>query len=256
MKNKKVLLILSILTAMLIFAGCCYEGFDDEPPAVPRGVRSTTGDTEVLLIWYENTEPDLAGYRIYRSLTPSGTYYLVGETNLDYFIDYGLINGQTYFYAVTAFDQEGNESDLSYELVYDTPRPEGYDEEIFDYREYPNYSGWNFSDYSVIPYDHPSCDFYYGYDDYYETYFLYIARPGGLIQDFGYTESLDEVGYAPEYGWSTTGIVEAILGHTYIIWTWDNHFAKVRITGFGSDYVIFDWAYQIDPGNRELVVRP
>ena len=155
-------------------------------------------------------------------------------------------------HAITAFDCNGNESDLSYELVYDTPRPEGYNEKIFDYTDYPHYAGWNFSGYSVVPYDHPACDFYYGYDYVNEAFYFYIGRPGGLIQDFGYTESLDEITYAPEDGWSTTGIVEAIEGHTYIVWTWDNHFAKFRVTTLGSYYVIFDWAYQVDSGNPEL----
>lgn len=254
MKNFKSISYLIITAAFLVLLSCCYEGFDNEPPAVPRGLHSITGDEEVMLIWYENTEPDLAGYRIYRSLTPSGYYYAIGETNLDYFLDFGLINGQTYYYAIVAFDYDGNESDLSYEIVYDTPRPEGYNEQIFDYYEYPDYSGWDFSVYSIVVYDHPLCDFYYGYDDINEIPYLYTGRSDTWIQDFGYTESLDEITYAPQYGWSTTGVVEAILGHTYIFWIWDNHFAKIRLTAIGPDYVIFDWAYQIDPGNPELVI--
>lgn len=254
MKNFKSIFYLIITAAFLVLISCCYEGFDNEPPAVPRGLHSITGDEEVMLIWYENTEPDLAGYRIYRSLTPSGYYYEIGQTNLDYFLDFGLLNGQTYYYAIVAFDYNGNESDLSYEIVYDTPRPEGYNEQIFDYYEYPDYSGWNFSAYSVVAYDHPLCDFYYGYDDINEAHYLYTGRSDTWIQDFGYTESLDEITYAPQYGWSTTGVVEAILGHTYIFWIWDNHFAKVRLTAIDPDYVIFDWAYQIDPGNPELVI--
>ncbi len=254
MKNYKSIFYLIITAAFLVLLSCCYEGFDNEPPAVPRGLHSITGDEEVMLIWYENTEPDLAGYRVYRSLTPSGYYYEIGQTNLDYFLDFGLLNGQTYYYAIVAFDYDGNESDLSYEIVYDTPRPEGYNEQIFDYYEYPDYSGWDFSAYSLVAYDHPMCDFFYGYDDINEVPYLYTGRSDTWIQDFGYTESLDEITYAPEYGWSTTGIVEAILGHTYIFWIWDNHFAKVRLSAIGPDYVIFDWAYQIDPGNPELVI--
>ena len=108
----------------------------------------------------------------------------------------------------------------------------------------------------LVPYDHPACDFFYGYDAYNESHYFFVGRTGGLIQDFGYTESLDEITYAPEYGWSPTGVVEAILGHTYVFWTWDNHFAKFRVTEIGDDFLTFDWAYQIDPGNPELVIRP
>jgi hypothetical protein len=253
MKRTHILLYISLLLGILIFTGCCFDEMDNQPPSVPRGVRSVTGDGEVMLVWYNNTEPDLAGYRIYRSLELSGYYYEIGETNLDYFLDYGLQNGQTYFYAISAFDNKGNESDLSYDIVYDTPRPEGYDEELFDYHQYPDYAGWNFSAYTVVRFDNLACDFYYGYDTGTEAHYFYVGRPDGDIQDFGYTGSLDDITYAPLDGWSTTGVVEAILGHTYIFWTWDNHFAKFRVTALGANYCVFDWAYQVDPGNPELM---
>jgi len=252
MKSLNTIIKLLIIASLVILTGCC---FDDEPPAVPRGLHSTTGDEEVMLLWYENTEPDLAGYRIYRSFAPDGPYTAIGETNLDYFLDYGLANGQTYYYAITAFDSDGNESDLSYEIVYDTPRPEGFNEKIFNFNDYPDYAGWNFSGYTVVPYDGSASDFYYGYDEAGEAPYLYIGRPGGLMQDFGYTTSLDDITYAPTDGWSSTGIVEAILGHVYIFWTWDNHFAKIRVTSVTTNYIIFDWAYQVDPGNPELIIH-
>jgi len=51
--------------------------------------------------------------------------------------------------------------------------------------------------------------------------------------------------------------VEVIFGHSYIIWTRDNHFAKLRVNGFIRAYgIVFDWAYQVDPGNPELAPRP
>jgi len=254
MQELKSLIKIIIIAGLFSLAGCVNEFADNEPPDVPGGLSSVTGDEEVMLTWYASTEPDLAGYRVYRSLTESGPYYEIGNTNLDYFLDCGLANGQTYYYAISAFDLNGNESTLSYEIVYDTPRPEGFNQNLLDFSAYPAYSGWNFSSYSVVPYNSSSCDFYYGYDNMNEAYYFYIGRPGGLIQDFGYTESLDDITYAPEDGWSLTGIVEAILGHTYVIWTWDNHFAKIRVTAIGTNCIFFDWAYQIDPGNPELSI--
>ena len=242
---------------LVSLAGCCIETADSEPPAVPRGLRSITGDTEVLLVWYQNEEHDLAGYRIYRSLEPFGLYFEIGETDLDYFLDHGLVNGQTYYSAVTAFAYAGNESEFSYEIVYDTPRPEGYDEQIFDYTIYPDFAGWKFSAYNIVPYDYWSCDFFFGYDNTIHEFCFYLGNPSGLIQDFGYTSSLDEITYAPQQGWSLTGRVAAIPGHTYVMRTWDNHYAKFRVTALGTASVIFDWAYQVDQGNPELMtVQP
>ena len=254
---KKIIDSLKLILAAgtLVLAPCCYEEADNEPPAVPRGLTSITGDGEVLLTWYENTEPDLAGYRVYQSLSPEGPYYLIGETNLDYFLDYGLLNGQTYFYAITAYDENNNESELSYETVFDTPRPEGYNEKLFDADQYPSYAGWDFSAYSVVPYTHSLCDFYFYFDVATGSAYFNVRKVGGLIQDFGYTESLDDITYAPDQGWSPSGVVEAIEGHTYVFWTWDNHFAKFRVSAIGLDYAVFDWAYQVDPGNPELVIK-
>ena len=120
------------LAALVLVAGC-YDGDrhhgvvspnDTTPPAAPRGLFSVTGDGEVFLHWQANTESDVAGYRVYKSPCSSGSscpYDLVGATTGTSFTVSGLNNGQTRYYAVAAYDRAGNESDLSYNDVYDTP---------------------------------------------------------------------------------------------------------------------------------------
>ena len=77
--------------------------------------QPTTGS--VTLSWNTNTEPDLAGYKIYRA-TSSGGYgapvatLTVGTTQ---YISSGLAKGFTYFFVITAYDQAGNESPYSIE---------------------------------------------------------------------------------------------------------------------------------------------
>ncbi len=249
----KIGITLSMLLGMM-FVGGCDEGIDTTPPFKPKGVRSITGDGQVTLVWLANQEPDLSGYYIYRNDAPSGYFERIGVTSDTFYIDRDVENGRTYYYAVSAFDIYGNESDLSDELVFDTPRPAGEDVVLRDYHTSPSTSGWDFSAHMVVPYNDPSCNIFYEYDTTYGLHFMNTAN-GTLIQDFGYTESLDDVDYAPEEGWSRLGWVELIVGHSYIVRTADMHYAKFRVTALGPGYCQFDWAYQVDQGNRELSVE-
>jgi fibronectin type 3 domain-containing protein len=75
---------------------------------------SGTGDYVVDLNWNSSTSNDVAGYNVYRS--PDGNNWskinvsLVGSTIYD---DSTVVNGDTYYYAVTAVDLEGDESSKS-----------------------------------------------------------------------------------------------------------------------------------------------
>ncbi|MFQ6001080.1 MAG: hypothetical protein ACE5LG_05370, partial [Anaerolineae bacterium] len=89
----------------------------DDPPAPPQNLRAAGGDEQVSLGWDANTEPDLAGYMIYRSTTSGGDFTLtatVGPATTRY-LSADVDNGVTYYYLVTAFDLGGNESDPSNE---------------------------------------------------------------------------------------------------------------------------------------------
>jgi hypothetical protein len=81
---------------------------------------------QATLIWNANTEPDLAGYKLYYG-TASRTYpFSVNVGNQISYVLSGLLNGQIYFFAVTAYDLGGNESGLSAEVsmtVQDTTPP-------------------------------------------------------------------------------------------------------------------------------------
>jgi hypothetical protein len=45
-----------------------------------------------------------------------------------------------------------------------------------------------------------------------------------------------------------------VEGHVYVVWTWDDHYAKVRVVSISPNSVVLDWAYQVDRGNPELRV--
>jgi hypothetical protein len=255
-------------------AGIALTGCDDDkvvyvedpPPAVPTGVTTITGDGEVEVLWYPVREDDVAGYGVYRnSESIEGPYSRIatlhGKETSSY-LDGGLVNGDTYYYAVDAFDFAGHESALSYEDAFDTPRPDGSSTNVFALQSDSNRSGIDFSDYGsssfVTAHDATDADVFF------QRIGSVIYAKGTIIQslpndiqDLGYTESLDDISWAPTQGWSVApNGVELIEGHTYVVWTWDQYFAKFRVVallGSGTPTgAQIDWAYQIDNNNPEL----
>ena len=87
---------------------------DTTTPAVPTGLTATPASQSVTLIWNSVTDTDLAGYTVYQSTTSSGPWTDITDiqTTTTTTIT-GLTNGTTYWYAVTATDTTGNQSDRS-----------------------------------------------------------------------------------------------------------------------------------------------
>jgi len=252
------------LSAVVLISGCDEDTTaprDVYPPAAPRGLRSVTGDGEARLSWLANTEADVAGYRVYMSPCASGPscpYDRVGVTSGNVFV-VPLANGQTRFFAVSAYDRAGNESKLSKEDVFDTPRPAGTGLALTDYVAAPATSGYDFSAFSVVPWDNPNVDIYFGYDG--TTYKMLTRFADVDLQDAGYTGSLDDVDFAPgEYGWSNNGTVELIERHSYVVrigYPLATNYAKFRVVSLSASptRAVLDWAYQTDPFNPQLRAR-
>jgi hypothetical protein len=90
-----------------------YTADDHFAPAVPVGLAAVVGTQSVELVWERDIEPDLAGYRVYRD-AGTGQFERIGvATSAPNFSDKTAEKGKRYRYAVTAFDQSGNESALS-----------------------------------------------------------------------------------------------------------------------------------------------
>ena len=84
---------------------------DTTPPAAPVELAaSVLSDSEIVLTWDANQEPDTAKYGVYRSTVEGGGYQFVGETQDLVFVDTGLAGSTTYYYVITATDTSGNES--------------------------------------------------------------------------------------------------------------------------------------------------
>ncbi len=250
--------------AALVLIGCEEDNqivIIDDDPLAPQGVYSITGDNAVYVYWNGPYERDIDEYWIYRSLTATTGYTVIGaraavsNPNLDLviyeFIDNTAVNGQTYFYAVASVDGAGQVSELSAEEVFDTPRPEG-NAVVFDVAIEPTLAGYDLSSRANVRWDSSAADIYI--DRAAGTYYINVADAQTDLQDVGYTDSFDDIGYAPTDGWSENGWAEIIAGHIYIVWTRDLNYAKMRVESINSSSVSFRWAYQTDPDNPELIV--
>lgn len=87
------------------------------------GLSAAPGDQRVELDWDDSTDPSVTGYFVYRSLLDVGPFAKLNLTAISTsaFTDTGLINGVTYFYAVTTVDAGSNESAFS-QIVSARPR--------------------------------------------------------------------------------------------------------------------------------------
>jgi hypothetical protein len=87
---------------------------------MPQDLRSWSGDGVVLLIWdLPRDTTDFVGYNVYRSDTSGGPYSLIADTLADiFYYDYNVVNGDTFYYVVTAlYTNPDGESPYSDEVM-------------------------------------------------------------------------------------------------------------------------------------------
>jgi hypothetical protein len=103
---------------------------DTFPPAAPQGLVAAvlpgeSRTTTVDLSWAIGIEPDLAGYRVYRSEQEGVRGQLLTPELLPTpaYRDAGVPSGKRYWYTVTAVDRAGNESAPSAQQLVETQQP-------------------------------------------------------------------------------------------------------------------------------------
>ncbi len=258
MKSFMRVLPITALIAFMFLTACDenqFDSMDTTPPARPKNVYLINGDRRVDIFWDYNSERDLAGYNIYYSYSHNGKYEWIGSTENDYYIDWEAVNGDEIYYGVTAYDYDGNESDLSIEMLRAVPRPEGKNVSLINTDAQ---SGYDISSKAVVAWDDQNADFYWDNDA--TGHYLNVFSDTEIV-DMGVTTDIYDIFYAPETGWDNAikagdiKYVKAIPGHTYVVWTWDNKFAKIRVNNIISDRLTFDWSYQTVQGERMLKDR-
>ena len=137
MLRRMQVLVAIALAALAGVVGCGSDSSspvapeDNVPPAAVTALTAdvhATNDPSVSLTWDPGSEPDLVGYRVYRTeradaigstkrgsarITRTPVEELTGTT----FVDDNVSLGETYSYCVTAVDQAGNESGRAFATV-------------------------------------------------------------------------------------------------------------------------------------------
>jgi parallel beta-helix repeat protein len=97
-------------------------------PTPPLNLTATAGDQQVSLAWEppgSNGGSSITNYRIYRGMTSGGEIFLIEVGNVTGYVDTGLVNGQTYYYMVSAVNAigEGPRSNESSAIPVAVPTP-------------------------------------------------------------------------------------------------------------------------------------
>lgn len=119
-KSNSLTLSLFFLSLMAFLYGCKRDTSVTEPdtglpPAVPSGLMVVAAhDGSVLIDWRPNQEANLQGYNLYRGVNDSLSFKKILFTTDSYFLDDSLSYDSTYYYKVSALDDNGKESERSY----------------------------------------------------------------------------------------------------------------------------------------------
>ncbi len=108
------------LVLYIFFASCALPEFDKFGGGAGRDTDSgftSEGNRQVSLNWDPNSEPDLAGYKIYFGYASGDYTYCLDVGNQTAYTVTGLALDRSYYFAATAYNQSDQESAHSNEVV-------------------------------------------------------------------------------------------------------------------------------------------
>jgi len=274
-----------LAAAAVLLASACYDRGATTGPgsgvelAAPTALTSISLNGAVHLDWSDNaytSDPnDFSYYQVYstsydldRNLC-GASWVTEGTTVSPLFLVGALTNGLPLCFKVTAVSLDGIES-ASSPLRNDTPRPDGRNVIVFTadtlagaqsgFRFWLDANGNGQVDVNELGLvgqgSSPTMDFYVMRD----TSGIYIVprRAGATMQVYGNApiDDLTAIDVAPDSGYKATGF-QAVPMWGYVFQMNDGgafyKYGALRVSAVGKNYVIFDWSYQTDPGNPELV---
>ena len=250
----------------------------------PASLTSISLNRAIHLQWADNAAVSDPGrfnwYRVYSMpydldhgvcITQRDSILLEGTTVSDEFLATLLVNGVPRCFGVSAISVEGYES-LWSPLWHDTPRPDARNVLVSAYEVSQSQSGfrfWNDANGNgrgdpgelglVQAGNRTDIDFWVHLQASDSTLWIVPEFAGDSIQLYDSTHpvaDLTSIDFAPASGY-TRNMIQAVPGYGYVFQRNENgqyHYAALRVTAVGRQYVIFDWSAQTDPGNPELVV--
>jgi len=217
--------------------------------------------------WYRIYSTD---YNLDTGLCGTG-WLLEGTTVAPEFLASAMSNGVPRCFGVSAVSREGYES-LWSPLRQDTPRPDARNTLVYAYTANQAQSGFRFwqdlntdgraqaSELGRVQDGNlTSIDFWVYRDPSDSTLWLVPEFTGTQIRLYSNSPVADltSIDFAPASGYSRN-MIQAVPGYAYVFQIVEGttlRYGALRVTHVGRDYLIFDWSFQTDPGNPELVIR-
>ncbi len=242
------------------------------PPPIPDAMWVVALDNANFVNWgtASRADGDFSHYKVY--LDDGGSSVLLGETDSEGFLDLLAGNGSTYSYFVTSVDTDGHESNGSAAAV-GTPRPDFTGEWLYDFFDVPAASGFRFAeDESLLPVVSGSdASRHFRLETDVNGWWL-VPGPNTAIYPGGFATTALKCGVAADLtcvdlqAAPLTGYVvqDQLLAtqESYVLRVLGDdgqlHYGVIRVDLLGFDQsndalMIFDWAYQLQPGNPNLV---
>ena len=247
----------------------------------PSSLFSISLNGAIHLEWADNAyaanPTRFKWYRIYSSSYDldtglcGATWSLEGTTIAPEFLASALPNGSPRCFGVSAVSTEGYES-LWSPLRQDTPRPDARNTLVDAFDANQASSGFRFwQDLNsngtiqaselglVVDGNRTDIDFWIYRDPTDSTLWIQPEFSGTRMRLYANTPVADltDIDFAPATGYSSN-MIQAVPGYAYVFEIVEGttlRYGALRVTHVGRDYLIFDWSFQTDIGNPELIRR-
>ncbi len=244
------------------------------PPPVPAGLEVVALDATNYIRWSDDarSDSDFAAYRVYLLTDQGATQTLLGHSDSPGFLDALAENGVTSSYAVSSVDIYGHESGTG-SSAEGTPRPDFTGELVYSFMDDPSLSGFRFSESDDLDPIVPggSLERHFRLETDPSGWWL-VPGPSAEVFPNGVFTTVLKCGVAADaqcQDWTTaplSGYSQVDIAvepeFTYVWRVLESggvfRYGAVRVTLLGTDQfgaalMIFDWAYQLQGGNPQLV---